>query len=165
MFNQISSKNFLKFDRPQDPFSVMWDTTKIGSDRFSCFDVYWIQTNRQTRLLYIYIVSCTWHRKADDPEKINICWWFQLPQSNIVVVVRGGVGRMSELNRELMNTNIRTLSRPSPFSQYHPVSEGKYNDKNRQGYPQRMKLQIRLYKFYSVVFLKPLVYFDASKLN
>ena len=25
-----------------------------------------------------------------------------------------------------MNTNIRTLNRPSPFSQYHPVSERKY---------------------------------------
>ena len=27
---------------------------KLGPDRFSRFDAYWIQTNRQTRKVYIY---------------------------------------------------------------------------------------------------------------
>ena len=65
---------FLNFDHSKTFPGVTWcPTKKFGPDRFSCFDVYWIQTNRQkqtnrqTSQIYIYMI-----RKSEfAPKRLN----------------------------------------------------------------------------------------------
>jgi len=46
--------NFLSFINL--PCGHVMSHKKFGPDRFSCFDVYWIQTNRQTSQIYTEII-------------------------------------------------------------------------------------------------------------
>ena len=47
---------------------------KFGPDRFSRFDVYWIQTNRQGKFIYRYTVRTRklWNRKTTLNQHLNV---------------------------------------------------------------------------------------------
>jgi len=76
--------------------------TKFGPDRFSRFDVYWIQTNRQTDKLNLYIddIFICRYGKTPTQDQMKASGGFcPICQVNMVYLFSGGFCTICQVNR------------------------------------------------------------------